>query len=384
MRADLVKFVVVRIAIMLVILAAFEFAFRLGIWEWIAKRESNAGQTIAMKRALQTLGPEKLDFVTFGDSRTVYGLDHERIAALAKAKGLTHASVAIPGMHWMSMEMLVRWLQQNAPQLRGAVIATTISDFKFLGNGAYELNMAAPLAPSWDSEWMARHVPLDHINLSTYGSRSALFLYREDIQDLLKHPVQRAMGAGALLVKPSGTGTLFSRQRASTDICQVRMDSVEACAKTVPAAPYASTVQQCRQWQQDEKQRPDFRDPSKFPHLAEVRAVREKQFRDLPYSKPVIVLLMPMPEIWQREVLPPGSEDWARAFLKSMQDQGLIEVHDFTGFFRGERGPECAAFWDAYHQNALGQDKLTGAVLPILEQRLYARKTGSQPAVAPK
>lgn len=372
MRADIIKFVLARIAIMLVILVALELAFRFGAWEWIAKRESNAGQTIAMKRALQTLGPEKLDFVTFGDSRTVYGLDHERIAAEAKAKGLTHASVAIPGMHWMSMEMLVRWLRENAPQMKGAVIATTISDFKFLGNGAYELNMAAPL--SWNSEWMARHVPLDHTNLSTYGSRSALFLYREDIQDLLRQPVQRAIGAGALLVKPGGTGTLFSRQRATTDICQVPMDSVEACAKTAPKPPYASTVQQCRQWQQDAKYRADFRDPSKLPHLTEVRAVREKQFRELPYAKPVIVILMPMPEIWQREVLPPGSEDWARAFLKSMQDQGLIEVHDFTDFFRGDRGPECAAFWDAYHQNAVGQDKLTDVVLPILEQRLYVRK----------
>jgi hypothetical protein len=377
MRTDILKFVAVRIAIAAAILAGLEFAFRQGAWEWMAKRESNAGQTIAMKRALQTLGPEKLDFVTFGDSRTVYGLDHERIAAVAKARGLTHASVAIPGMHWMSMETLVRWLREQAPQMKGAVIATTISDFKFLGNGTYELNMAAPFLRSWDAEWMSRHVPLDHVNLSTYGSQSALFLYREDIQDLMRYPARRIRDAGALLAKAPAGSTLFSRQKVATDICQVPLTSVAECAATPPAQPFASTVMQCRQWQRETRM--DFRETSKLPHLTEVANVREKQFRELPYAKPVLVLLMPMPEIWRREAMPLGAEAWARALLKSLQDKGLIEVHDFTDLFSGGNGPECAAFWDLYHQNTVGQDKLTDAVLPILEQRLYAGIATPQP-----
>lgn len=371
LRADLIRFLAIRLAIVAAILLGLEFAFRHGAWEWLAKRESNAGQTIAMKRALLALGPEKIDYVTFGDSRTVYGIDHERIAAAARARGLTHASVAIPGMHWMSLEMLVRWLREHAPQLRGAVISTTISGFNYLGNGAYELSMAAPLAPSWDRDWMRQHVPFEPGNLATYGSQSALFLYREDVQDLLKHTARRLREAGGLLKQPPSTGTLFTRQRVASDLCAVPIDNIAACAAANPAAPVTSTVMQCRQWQREASQRADFRDRSQLPHLAEVKAVRDRQMRSLPYPRPILVVLMPMPGVWRDEVIPQGAEAWARSVLKPLQDEGIIEVHDFTDFFRGANGPECAAFWDLYHQNSAGQDKLTDALLPILEQRLY-------------
>jgi len=384
MRADIVKFVAVRIVLIVAIVAGLEFAFRHGAWEWMAKRESNAGQTIAMKRALEAFGPEKLDFVTFGDSRTVYGLDHERIAAVAKAKGLTHASVAIPGMHWMSMEMLVRWLHKRAPQLKGAVIATTISSFNYLGNGSYELNMAAPFAPSWDSGWMRQHVPFEPGNLATYGSQSALFLYREDVQDLIQHPSRRLREAGGLMVRAKSTGTLFTRQKIDQDLCSVPIDSIAACAATQPAGAIAPTVMQCRQWQRDSALRADFRDQSKLPHLVDVKAVRDRQFRSLPYARPIIVILMPMPGLWRREVIPQGADAWARSVLRALQDDGVIEVHDFTDLFSANNSRECTAFWDLYHQNTIGQDKLTDVVLPILEQRLYVPQSSSPSVPTPK
>jgi len=118
-----------------------------------------------------------------------------------------------------------------------------------------------------------------------------------------------------------------------------------------------------------------------LPHLAEVKTVRDHQLRSLPYQRPILVVLMPMPGVWRDEVIPQGAEAWARSLLKPLQDEGIIEVHDFTDFFRGANGPECAAFWDLYHQNSAGQDRLTDALLPILEQRLY-RSTPPAPAGA--
>lgn len=371
-RAEILRFLLARAAIVVALLATVEAAFRLGAWEPLAKRESNAGQTVALRKALETFGPERLDFITLGDSRTVYGFDHERIAARARDKGFTHASVAIPGMHWMSMRALVNWLRERAPQIKGAVITTTSSNLMFLGNGAYELNLVAPFARAWDSEWMTLHVPFAPGDFSTYGAYSATFLYREDIRDWARHPIRRTKEAHASLRQAPSTGTLFSRTKVATDLCRQPIDSIEACAGAKSPEANRSVTAQCHQWKERVDPRGDFSNLAAYPHLLQVRSVRQAQLRELPYGKPIIVILMPMPRVWLDEALPVGLENWARSVLADLEAEGTIEVHDFTRFFRDGNGPECAMFWDLYHQNTAGQDRLTDAVLPILERRLYS------------
>ncbi len=61
-----------------------------------------------------------------------------------------------------------------------------------------------------------------------------------------------------------------------------------------------------------------------------------------------------------------------------LQREGVVEVHDYTRYFQGENGPECRMYWDLYHQNTLGQDRLTDALLPILEKRLYSRSPAAR------
>lgn len=377
-RTDILGFIATRVVIVVAILAVAEGAFRLGAWEPFANRESNAGQTIALRRALESIGPEKLDFITIGDSRAVYGLDHERIAAVAKSRGYTHASVAIPGMHWMSMRALVDWLRERAPNIKGAVIATTPSNFMFLGNGAYELNMVAPLSRAWDSAWMTKHVPFDPGNLSTYGTQSALFLYREDVHDWVRHPLERLKSLRAGAADKGSTGTLFSRQKVTADLCSQPIDTVKACASAQASGTNAAVIAQCRQWNGRTDPRGDFSDTTRAPHLAEVRDVRAAQLREMPYAKPIVVVMMPMPRIWLDEVIPAGLEGWTRSVLIELQREGVVEVHDYTRYFQGENGPECRMYWDLYHQNTLGQDRLTDALLPILEKRLYSRSPAAR------
>ena len=81
------RFLVSRIACILAILLLMETAFRMGAWEPFAKPDSNAGMAIRAKEAVKSIDPERIDFVTVGDSRAVYGIDHERVAARPAKEG---------------------------------------------------------------------------------------------------------------------------------------------------------------------------------------------------------------------------------------------------------------------------------------------------------
>ena len=376
------RFVLLRIAGIAFILLLLEAAFRVGAWESFAKPDSNAGMAIRIKQAVNMMGPEKIDFVTVGDSRAVYGIDHERVAALAKSHGLNHINASIPGMHWMSAELMVRWLKAHAPNLKGAMIATNITNFSYTGNGYYELGIATPLSSLSDASWMALHVPFERQNLATYGSYSALFQYRDDITDLIKHPTQRFRQIRQYRQAYSNGAALYQSQKINSNICSIAKLSIKSCAAEPVSTMNSTIVSQCKSLVVQAANQLDYREfdnAAKWPHLAELKKVRQSQLRSLGFSKPPLVVLMPVPRIWRDELLPRGAEDWALSILRPLAAQGVIELLDYTRFFDEPEGAECNAFWALYHQNADGQQKLTDVLLPVIQRQLYTGTKIRQP-----
>jgi hypothetical protein len=367
-------FLAPRIGCVVFILLLLEVAFRMGAWEPFAKPDSNAGIAIRVKQSVKTLGPEKVDFVTVGDSRSVYGIDHERVAALAKSNGLTHINASVPGMHWMSTELMIRWLQSQAPNLKGVIIATNVASFSYNGNGFYELGIATPLASVRDVNWMTLHVPFEQKNLATYGSYSALFQYREDIADLLKNPAARIKSVAHSRQQLTGGAPLFQSQKIHTNICSVPTSSVKACATAPVSGANSALIASCKSFVSTSENQVDFREfnnADKWPHLAEVKRIRQKQLSSLGLSKPPLVVLMPIPKIWRNELLPKGGEEWTLSILRPLAEHGVIELVDYTHFFDSPDGEDCSAFWDLYHQNAESQKKLTDSLLPRIEKHFY-------------
>ena len=370
------RFLMPRVACILAIVLSVEAAFRLGFWESFAKPDSNAGMAIRAKQAINAIDAKSIDFITVGDSRAVYGIDHERVAALAKSLGLTHINASIPGMHWMSTDLMIRWIRNRAPNLKGALIATNLTNFSYIGNGDYELGIATPLASISDTTWMQSHVPFERKNLATYGGYSALFQYREDIADFVKHPVLRVAQLSRHRQAYAGGVSLTQTQRVPTNICSVPSTSIKACAETRWSAENSAVIGQCKSLLAQSANQLDFREfnnAAKWPHLAGVKKIRQAQLRSLTLAKPAVVVLMPVPKVWRDELLPKGAEDWVLSVLEPLADEGIIELHNFTHFFDLPDGTECGAFWDLYHQNEVGQQKLTAALLPIIERQMYLR-----------
>ncbi len=357
------------------VLLAAEFAFRHGMWERLAKPESNAGQAIALKRALIDRGAAHVDFITLGDSRAVYGLDHDRIAKAAEASGFVHLNLSLPGMHWMSTETILRWLKGHDMKPKGVLLATNIANFQFVGNGAYEMGIAAPFSATWDSDWMAAGIPFERKQLATYSPYSALFTYREDVQDFAAHPWSRLRESARQWRKPFPPNLLTRSVRESSNVCSLPVHSLVACSEAKAGNPREATnVAQCRDLRTQAASRLDYRQSAgkrRLPHLEELSKVRREQLKGMKTDRPVIVVLTPVLKAWREQLLPVGLEDWVRDVLDPLEKRGVVEVHDYTRLFDDEPAGECSAFFDLYHQNANGQDQLIDALLPELQRVFY-------------
>ncbi len=369
-----IKFLSLRLAIIVIVLGVLEFAFRNGIWEPLAKPDSYSGKVVQIKNSVEALGPDKVDFITVGDSRVGSGIDHERIAALAKKYGFQHVDVASPGMHWMSIDLMIRWVKSQSPRLKNAVIASNITSFQYSTNGMYELGLAAPVARPWNSEWMSKSIEPNLADIRTYGVYSALFQYRDDIQDLIKNPKNRLWELNWTRKNGLGEKLIFHNYPTAKHVCRIPLSSLATCAAFKPTNPEdVNVVGQCQN-NLSKKPRPDWTDfavADAHPHLAPLTKMRQQEIRDLPLQHPIIMLLMPVPKLTREATTPKGLEEYTHSVLDPLEREGVIKLYDYTRLLDGENGIDCTAFHDLIHENSTGQKILTDLLLPHIEEVFY-------------
>lgn len=358
----------------LLLLGLAEATFRAGIWEPLTRLDSHAGTSVRVKRAAQAM--PRIDFVTLGSSRPVYGIDHARVAAAAAGRGQVHANLSMAGSHWMTIGILGRWLERRHPEVRGGVIALSVQDLAFAGNGSYELDIVRPFATLADTAWIAAHVPFQVDRVDTYGSYSALFGWREDVRDFAFNPALR-LEPETRAVRQMPDDLLMRSPAAPEDLCRYDLDLATACAALDGGATADEELgRQCRFLADTLNGYPDYaqllaRDPLPA-FMSRTRQLVQGQLRTLKWTLPPVVVLMPMPPMWRGQPSGQGLHAWALQVLQPLDAAGQIHLIDATGFFdTAERGG-CGQFRDFYHQNDDGRQRFTDWLLPQLDAWLHA------------
>lgn len=364
------------LAMPVILVACMELLFRLGAWEPIAEPRSHAGLSVRLKHYLESPTLERIDFVTLGSSRPQHGIDHEQLAALAAAHGKLHVNMSLPGMHWMSVGVIGDWLRRQHPEIRGGIIALTVQDFSAVGNGRYELEIIQPFRKFGDQEWVEAHVPFDADKFETWGSRSSLIAWREDIQHFIRNPIKRLNRARKVARRPDPE-KLFGNQTLDGTMCDGTSNALVSC-ETLEASvnPDPGKIEHCAQIRYWLANRPHFSGLPQQEVLPEpyksIRDLVRAQLREIKWEIPPVVVLMPLLPTFRSGIEGEALHQWALQVLQPLQDDGTIHIIDATTFFDAEPGHGCAQFADFYHQNADGRRAFTDWLIPQIEVMLYA------------
>lgn len=367
------------------LLLAIESLFHTRLWERHAQPASHAGTSVRLKHALRDPVAKRIDFVTLGSSRPEYGIDHAAWAARARERGLVDANLSMPGTHWMTLGVLTRWLAREHPEIRGGIIGVAIQDFSNPGNGAYELGIVQPFRTLADAPWIAEHVPFDIHDLSTWGVYSSMAEWRSDIREYLQNPSKRRESIRWFRHNVTPQRTLFENPESKGDMCMSGLASLSACdaIEATTDDANAGLRRQCAELRGMAKSRPDYDallHGADIPApLAQARDLVRGQLREVAWREPPVIVLMPVPTLWTRDVLGKGQHEWALHVLQPLVDEGRIRVLDATDLLSGDAG-ECGDFFDFYHQNAAGRARLDAWLKPRLEPMLDAAATQETPA----
>ena len=365
------------------LLLALEALFESGVWEPLAQPASHAGTSVRLKRALRDPVATHIDYVTLGSSRPEYGIDHALLAATAQRRGRVHADLSMPGSHWMTIGILSRWLQRTHPEIRGGVIALSIQDFTSAGNGDYELGIVQPFRRLADIPWIAAHVPFELDDIASYGTYSALFGWRNDVQEFVRKPTARRFSIDWYRTNVSPSHTLFADPKSQGDMCAFGLETLAACDKVEASTdPQRDGLKrQCRELRSSVGERPDFgalMGQQPLPDsMQAMRDLVQAQLRAMRWPEPPLLVLMPVPRIWTHDLLGSGLHEWALAVLQPLVDAGRIRLLDATDLFAADGDGGCGLFFDFYHQNAAGRERLTRWLLPQVQRFLYQDASGA-------
>jgi hypothetical protein len=282
----------------------------------------------------------------------------------------------------MSIKSLSDWIREQHPEVAARLIAVSVTDFVYAGNGAYELGIVEPFRRWGDTAWVQKHVPFSSASLPTYAVYSSLFGYREDVQDLVRSPTGRW---GKVAWWREHGRNLFEGPKVEKESCRVDTSSLQSCVAAASGPLTADdriVVQQCQGLTGGAKYRADLAPflEEKTPPPAEIAAGRDvvRSYLSEPAWKGhTLVVLMPTHHIWLDEVSAKAVHAWALQTLAPLVAAGDIDVLDYTDFFNGRGGTDCRAFWDLYHQNASGRERLTALLLPVVRERLYGARAQS-------
>ena len=366
--------VLLMLALPVLILLALEWAFRAQLWSPYAKPDSHAGTSQRKLEGLRDPRVQQIDFVTLGDSRAVYGIDHAGLFAAAQTHGRTHLNLSMPGSHWMTLALQQQWLKREHPELRGVVIGVSVASFGGVFNGDYELGIVTPWRTWQDTDLVAEFIPLQRGKPESYAVASALMAWRDDVSDLLRHFGPRRKDL-AWWNQQDHWQALHSNVDEQRDLCGVPLHRVSDCDALAGRGDVEPRLLQACAGM------PRVPVEQRWGHAAALagqpteaeaalRDTVQDHLRRWGTERPPVLVLLPMHGAWLQDVFAPDRHAWVLSILRPLHESGEIVLLDHTWDFIDEGQTDCNAFWDFHHHNNAGRQRLAERLSPEIAAAL--------------
>ena len=206
-----------------------EILLKNGLWDNYIKPQSYLGNAVYRQKAINEFGLENIHWITVGDSRFDWGLEHGKILNRQKLNGLNHLRMSFESSNFMAIQATIDWSMAHMPNLQGIMLGVSEDSFGHYSNVTNQYSVA----------WSYK----DYFNYKKYKyfsdwfqyfsliSRTALYVFYNDINDLFRHLFSRSKHKSLYL--RNGHQKIFNFNRNMTgDICDYSLASLTQCIKT--------------------------------------------------------------------------------------------------------------------------------------------------------
>ncbi|WP_154224041.1 hypothetical protein [Marinicella rhabdoformis] len=362
------------IIVLLVFFILSEYLLSFGYWDKLIKPKSYLGNAIHREKAVKAFGLEKIDWITVGDSRFDWGINHGKLRKERMKAGENVLRMSFEGADYFSMQATVNWSIENMPNLKGVLIGVNKSSFINSTVSERSLLVAWPFLN--DSDLVLYQSMSMKKNLKRYFYSFAWFAFFNDIKDFLKDPFLRV----EKLKKHSYSShldTLDYNRNRTQNTCKYDLSSMETCVMEANRLKNKDTkltyvdrliIRACEKGSNQAR----LQGPVKYLPKAKKLTVRNN-WNDLvnsTTSKGVAIkfVILPSHSMFTYRLGTLEDFDFMMDVLKSFKSNTKVEVHDLSQSFSEAKGGECEYYKDPTHYSNLGKTVLTQNLIIKLGQ----------------
>lgn len=206
-----------------------EVFFRLGLWDDYIKPKSYLGNALYREKAVKEFGLEDIHWITIGDSRMDWGIEHDKIQKTQSKKGINHLRMSFESSNFMAMQSTIDWSIANMPNLKGIMLGMSEVSFGHFSVAINQYKVAWPFRDHFDYD-KYKYFNFKN-NLFSYIARNTISVYFEDLILFLRAAPERFDEIDDYLARSHNNLFKFNRDMPG-NICQFQLDNLNQCIQT--------------------------------------------------------------------------------------------------------------------------------------------------------
>ena len=367
------------ILLVMLIALVLEILLRFETWDSFIKPKSYLGNAIYRLQAIEKFGLENIHWITIGDSRIDWGLEHNKLFSVQKHNGLNHLRMSFESSNFMALQATIDWSISHMPNLKGILLGVAEDNFGHYSSVTNQYNVAWPFRDYFNYD-NYRYFD-DYHNYYSYITRSAIAVYYRDLKRFFRGIIKRANMIEYYL-KSNHDKTLQFNRSMEGNICGFQLEDLKQCVNTskdiskkktslngaerfILAVCHTSSAQyllenELEYYKLNEQTRID------------ITHNWQKLFSSI-LSKQIKLKLVLLPEhpMYGYMIKPSDAHEVVEEALISIDQHSDFELLDLRRVLKtNSQTPECGYYMDPLHYNNLGKSRLTQKIIDSLENNL--------------
>lgn len=360
------------ILLLLILFIVTEILLRFGWYDRWIKPNSFLGSAIYRMNAISSFGIDQIDWITVGDSRIDWGIDHHAIAELRKEQGLNHVRMSFGSSNFVATQTTIDWSITNMESLDGVMLGLSENAFASLGYLNKQYKVAWPFRDNMDLHNYQPLVPGDH--WSKYIYWFAWANYFDDIKAFVNNPLRRFKKYKSISTKHSQDAILNYRKNSQYNLCAHPLKTIDQCINSTQVIDHKKPELDGFKLINRHCSNLTARHRS-FNKLPVPRADNQEQMIKnwtslimsvLNQDKKFILVLLPEHESHNYIFKPSNAGQITKQILNQLIEHPGFKLIDLRRLFNGKEN--CKFFADPIHLSNLGIDEVNQAVIKALKQ----------------
>ena len=215
--------------LVLFLILSLEVLLRFNVWDRMIAPHSFLGNAVYRKQAIEDFGLENIHWITVGDSKSDWGLEHKAILDIQKINGDNHLRMSFESSNFMAIQATIDWSIANMPNLKGVLLGVSEDAISHLSDVTTQYNVAWPFRDFFD--YQKYHYFASNYQSYAYLTSTALHVYYKDFKNFIKHLPRRFK----MIERYQGKAhkNIFNYNRnLSKNICHFSLKTIQQCVQT--------------------------------------------------------------------------------------------------------------------------------------------------------